>query len=106
MTHREADAKACGEGPQDGPGDVAGDAKKIESRRRRAEQPRPLAAATGPRHRETQQYIEQNRSRIELEEKNDSVRGEIAREAQNKEQVQQKLADSSTSSTSSARSSA
>ena len=42
---------------------------------------------------ETQQYIAQNRSHIELEEKNNNVRGELQREAMTKEQVQQKLAE-------------
>jgi general secretion pathway protein D len=42
---------------------------------------------------ETQQFIAQNRSRIELDAKNNSVRSGIARETQNKEQVQQKLAE-------------
>jgi general secretion pathway protein D len=42
---------------------------------------------------ETQQFITANRSRIELDEKNNNVRGELNREAMNKQQVQQKLAE-------------
>ncbi len=42
---------------------------------------------------ETQQYISANRSRIDLDEKNNNVRADIARDAANKEQVQRKLAE-------------
>ena len=42
---------------------------------------------------ETQQFIEQNRPRIELAEKNDHVKSSMAREAMTKEQMQQKLAE-------------
>jgi general secretion pathway protein D len=42
---------------------------------------------------ETQQFIAANRSRIDLDEKNNNVRGELNREAMNKQQVQQKLAE-------------
>ena len=42
---------------------------------------------------ETQHYIEQNRSRIELEEKNNAVRQDLTRETNVKLQTQQKLAE-------------
>ncbi len=94
MTHRESEAKAMREK------DPKGALALLQETRKKVE-----ASAVEPSIRdrwlrqldrsidETQQFIAANRSRIDLDDKNNNVRSEINREALNKQQVQQKLAD-------------
>jgi general secretion pathway protein D len=94
MTHRESDAKAMREK------DPKGALALLQETRKKVE---TSGVEPGIRDRwlrqvdrsieETQQFIAANRSRIDLDEKNNKVRGERDRDAQNKLQVQQKLAE-------------
>ena len=94
MTHRESEAKAMREK------DPKGALALLQETRKRVE-----GSGVEPNLRdrwlrqvdraidETQQFIAANRSRIDLDDKNNKVRDEINRTAMNKQQVQQKLAD-------------
>ena len=94
MTHRESEAKAMREK------DPKGALALLQETRKKVE-----TSGVEPNIRdrwlrqldrsidETQQFIAANRSRIDLDDKNNNVRGEIDRERLNKQQVQQKLAD-------------
>ena len=94
VNHREADAKAMREkDPKMSLAILQEARKKVESAGLDAASRDQLLKRLDRAISETQQYIAQNRSRIELQEKNDSVRADIAREALTKQQVQQKLAD-------------
>jgi general secretion pathway protein D len=93
MTHHEAEAKAMREK------DPKGALALLQETRKKVE-----TSGVEPSFRdrwlrqldraidETQQFIAQNRSHIELEEKNNNVRSELQRENMTKEQVQQELA--------------
>ena len=94
MTHRESEAKAMREK------DPKGALALLQETRKKVE-----ASGVEPSIRdrwlrqldrsieETQQFIAANRSRIELDDKNKNIRDEMNRQALNKEQVQQKLAE-------------
>ena len=94
MTHRESEAKAMREK------DPKGALALLQETRKKVE---TSAVEPGIRDRwlrqldrsieETQQFIAANRSRIDLDDKNNNVRADMNREALNKQQVQQKLAD-------------
>ncbi len=93
MTHHEAEAKAMREK------DPKGALALLQETRKKVE-----ASGVEPATRDrwlrqldraiedTQQFIVQNRSHIELDEKNSNVRAELQREALNNEQTQQELA--------------
>ena len=94
LAHQQANARTdAREGPQGGAGRRLEQArKKVESAGLEPGDRDALLRRVDRAITEIRQFVEQNRPRIELAEKNDHVRQDIDREQKTKVQMQQKLA--------------